>query len=237
MQQNLHEKECHCWFASLEVDDKALHTLKQSLSKDELARAARFVFDKDSRRFIAARGYLRHLLSRYLNLPADAIAFDYGEHGKPMLAVAHDESLFFNVSHTRDIAVFVVAKERDIGVDVEALDKSVDIIGLAKRFFSSDESARLLALPQAQQQDAFFACWTRKEAFVKAIGQGLTFPLARFDMTFEPDEPAALLAVRDVEINAKDWRVFTFLPKQGFPAAVVCPVCIDSVKCFSLDDA
>jgi 4'-phosphopantetheinyl transferase len=202
---------------SLQVQDNYLSTLDQ----DERTRASRFHFDKHRRHFVVSRGFLRALLGRYLDTSPEAVRFAYGPHGKPMLEGEHrDSSLRFNASHSGDWAVYAFVQEHEIGVDVEQIKEDFATEGIAERFFSVREVQILNALPEAEKPAAFFRCWTRKEAYIKAIGTGLSHPLDTFDVTLAPGEPAALLRVaRDPESIAR-WSIFDLEVGAEYAAAL-----------------
>jgi 4'-phosphopantetheinyl transferase len=186
--------QVHVWRAHLDVRDSRIRELEQFLSQDELNRANRFYFERDRNRFIVARGLLRSILGRYLDLEPSQLKFIYGPYGKPSLA---DEfaarHIRFNVSHSDRLALYAIACGREIGVDVERLRPDFPNREIAERFFSPREVAMLFALPRNAQLVSFFNCWTRKEAYIKARGEGLSLPLSEFDVSLVPGEPARLL--------------------------------------------
>jgi 4'-phosphopantetheinyl transferase len=171
------------------------------LSPDEHRRAARFRFDRDHRRFVVARGHLRLLLGRYLACEPSEIVFRYGAHGKPELP-----GLQFNLSHAGEVALYAFAQTRTVGIDVEVVRALDDADRLVDRFFSAHEVSAYRALSAETRRRAFTACWTRKEAFIKALGEGLTHPLDAFDVTVHPDEPPTLLDVRGGDPARWDMR-------------------------------
>ncbi len=185
--------EIHVWQAHLNVDRPVLADLRSSLSDDEVARAARFHFDEHRDRYIAARGILRDILSRYRSEQPRAIEFSYGAFGKPAFKdQASNERIQFNLSHSGGLALFAVAAGIELGVDVEEIRPGPADMEIAEHFFSGTEVAALRALPASVQREAFFNCWTRKEAYVKALGGGLQVPLDSFDVSIAPGEPTAL---------------------------------------------
>ncbi len=211
----------HVWQARLDQFAGRQGQMLELLSADERERAARFHFAADRSHFIAARALLRTLLGRYLDLPPGQLSFSYGPYGKPALAgEGESRALRFNVSHSHGVALYAVARERDVGVDVEYLRR--DILGesLAERFFSAREVATLRALPADVQPQAFFNCWTRKEAFIKARGEGLSFPLDRFEVSLDPKEPAALVSVMDDPREASRWSLQALPVEEGYVAAL-----------------
>lgn len=182
------------WRVPLDAPPDRIEELTQGLSEDERARALRFYQSKDRRRFIFARAALRQILATTLQVAPDALRFGYGPQGKPRLV---DGALCFNLSHSDELALVAVARGREVGVDVERMRAARDAARLARRFFARNESDALMALPPAQRLAAFYRCWTRKEAYLKARGDGLSLPLDAFEVSLDPDAPAKLLAAPD----------------------------------------
>ena len=210
----------HIWHVDLDVTDSLYQELRSVLTDDERRRADRFRMDRPRRQFTVARGTLRRVLSRYLDTPPTDIRLTYDMHGKPRLAgVADGDGLCFNVSHSHSLALLAIAR-RQVGVDVEYLHRQVRHEALANRFFSQYEASALQRLSPDQRRAAFFACWTRKEAFVKAKGAGLQLPLNQFDVSVEPDEPAQLLRVGWEPAEARLWRLHNVEVGQGYAAAL-----------------
>jgi 4'-phosphopantetheinyl transferase len=192
------EPEVHLWRASLTEPESRLAALKNLLTDDERSRGERFVFADDRNRFICARGILRLILGRYLGRDPSEIRFLYGSHGKPAVAGQNPSRLSFNLSHSRELALYALAQGREVGVDVEYMKEDRATDAIAERFFSPQEVVALRSLPAAERRRAFFNCWTRKEAYIKGRGQGLSLSLQQFDVSVVPGEPAALLAARDL---------------------------------------
>jgi 4'-phosphopantetheinyl transferase len=184
--------EIHVWTARLDVDDETLDRLKPTLAADELERARRFYFVRDYRRFVVGRGVLRDLLGRYMRAAPRSLEFSYNEFGKPSLMTV-DGALHFNLSHSGELAVFAVTRGREVGVDVEEFAPARADMSIAENFFSADEIRRLHALPRSLRTQGFFNCWTRKEAYIKARGMGLSIALDSFDVSLAPGVPAAIL--------------------------------------------
>jgi 4'-phosphopantetheinyl transferase len=200
--------EVHVWRASLMRREDEMLTLLRSMSEDELRRADRFHFPRDRARFIAARGILRNILGRYTHTLPERVRFGYNAYGKPeLLNEGGDSPLRFNLSHAGSVALFAVAAGREVGVDVETLREDFACAEVADRFFSRREVEALAALPSRAIVRAFYNCWTRKEAYVKARGMGLSLPLDCFDVSLAPGEPAALLATRGDESDAARWSL------------------------------
>jgi 4'-phosphopantetheinyl transferase len=189
------------------------------LSADERARVGRFIHDCNRRRFVMARARLRELLGERLEVPAQSVSFDYGPAGKP--ALPGQPNLRFNLSHSAELAVYVFAMGIDVGVDVEQVRVIDDADRLAARTFSPREQHAYRSLPPHQQPLAFFNCWTRKEAFVKATGHGLSPPLDSFDVSLAPGETAEILRVGEKCGADCGWHLRSLVPAPGFVAAVV----------------
>lgn len=214
---HLAPEEVHVWRCSLAQPPEALHRLEALLTPDERDRAARFRFAEHRHGWIAARGLLRTLLGRYLRMEPAAVQLQYGEHGKPALEV---EELQFNLSHSGDRVLYAFTRERRVGVDVEQFRPRLSRMEIAERFFSPTEVAALRALPEADREAGFFNCWTRKEAYIKALGTGLSAPLRDFDVTLSPGEPARLLATRPDPAAAARWWLADLPMEPGWAAVV-----------------
>lgn len=210
--------EIHVWHAFLEVPYERLEYLHRILSDDEVNRAAQYYFERDRRRFIIRRGLLRCILSLYLDQSPRALAFQYNNHGKPALAnMSGEPSLCFNVSHSGELALYAITRKREVGVDIEYIRPFEDAEDIVKRFFSSREKVEFGTLPERIKNQAFFACWTRKEAYIKARGEGLSYPLSNFSVSMIPDEPAGLVEIKG---DKSRWSLKTILPGAGYVAAV-----------------
>ncbi len=214
--------EVHVWRFSLKQAPEVLSALSQTLAPEESERAARFHFRKDRDSFVVARGVLRDILGRYLGVRPGQVRFTYGEYGKPALAGATcgGLALRFNLSHSHEAACCAVACGREVGVDVEYLKSGVETLSLAEHFFSRGEVAALKALPPDQQLRGFFHCWTRKEAYIKARGEGLSHPLDAFDVSLAPGEPAALLGTRGDPQELTRWTLHALDAGTDYAAAV-----------------
>jgi len=218
---DLDADEIHVWRAELDQPEATVERLGQTLSTDEQERAQRFVLERVRTRFVVGRGLLRAILARYLGRPPHRLRFAYGERGKPALAPAESTSLRFNVSHSADVVLFAVARGREVGVDVERLRPMPRAERIAERFFSVPERQALAALPEARKVEGFFTCWTRKEAYIKARGDGLGHPLDQFAVTIAPDEPVRLSAVGDGDATEiARWSLTGLPPGPGYVAAL-----------------
>jgi len=198
------EKEVHLWLAAVPDCLPQLETLGEVLDADERGRAARFHFERDRERYIVARGVLRRLLSTYLG--TSQFAFRTNKFGKPSLQPPHD-TLHFNVSHSRDLALFGFTRLSEMGVDVESIRPDFATLEIANRFFAPDEAATLAQFGESERAGAFFNCWTRKEAYIKARGIGLSLGLSTFAVTLKPGEPAALVRVDDDASAPTRWTM------------------------------
>jgi len=202
----------------------SLGILRSSLDPDELARADRFVFERHRLRYVAAHGFLRHVLGGYLSVAAEAIQFGRARHGKPFLASHAARSLGralrFNLAHSRDRALIAVSLDREVGIDLEDVCRDRDVLGLTRRYFSPSEAAVLQALPAHEWTSAFYRCWTRKEAYVKACGTGLAMRLDSFDVSFEPGVPPALLRSERGRDEPQLWQIVEPVAGAGFAAAL-----------------
>ena len=191
------------------------------LSPDEQRRARRFHFDRDRNRFTLCRSWLRMVLGGYLGIDPATVRFEYGDRGKPSVAVdQNSNSLQFNLAHSGDFGLLGVAVGRRVGVDLEQIDRLRDQIQIAERYFSRREAEDLRALPAALQREGFAACWTRKEAFIKALGLGLSLPLSDFSIAVHPREVPAIHELPTHQRNI-NWWVQDLPAPDGYRAALV----------------
>lgn len=224
----------HIWQTNLDVTPKQITHLQDTLSIEESQRATRFKFPHLQQRFIAAKGILRILLGKYLNQLPGSIKFSYGSYGKPELdpQLFSTSSLQFNQSDSKSFALYAFTKQHPIGVDIECIRTDIEAFSLAKRFFSPSEIVALKNQPAEQQITAFFRIWTRKEAFIKAVGEGLSFPLNEFEVNLD-EESAKLLSIRTNAMVAAQWTLLTLKPSSGYIGAVAVEDKIDQVKLFN----
>jgi len=218
----LPNSEVHVWRAALDQPASHVRNLAQILSSDERNRAQRFHFERHKRRFTVGRGVLRTILGWYLDIEPRQLEFSYGPQGKPYLAKQFGEpALQFNLSHSHELALFAFTLGREIGVDLEFIRPMPDLEEVATRFFSTNENAVLNRIPVRQKVEAFFTCWTRKEAYIKARGEGLSMPLNEFDVSLSPGEPAALLNVRINPQEVNRWSLQALDPAPGYIGALI----------------
>ncbi len=208
--------EVHIWCIDLDdpVDDAGTMPGSSHLSGDEQARAARFRFERVRRRFIAGRGQLRMILGRYLNLSPGELKFKYLPAGKPELM--DEESLRFNLSNSEGTALVAVTRNLEVGIDLESIHPFPDLLQVAQQFFAQSERVELEALPADQRLEVFFRVWTRKEAYLKARGDGLSTPLDQFSVSLAPETPSRLLTSNIGPAELSRWVLHTLTPIPGF---------------------
>ncbi|HEV7906275.1 MAG TPA: 4'-phosphopantetheinyl transferase superfamily protein [Pyrinomonadaceae bacterium] len=214
--------EVHVWRAVLMKTAPEVESFYELLAADERRRADNFHFQRDRAHFIVARGILRKILGLYVRRPPESLRFSYTPFGKPELHVAGDfETPRFNLTHAGAVALYAVTRGREIGIDVEYVRADMECEEIAGHLFSPREVETLRALPPHLRSRAFFNCWTRKEAYIKARGEGLSLPLDEFDVSLSPDEPASLLNARDPQEVAR-WslRELTLAPEYVAALAV-----------------
>ena len=210
-------QEVHIWMFELSADPPALEYFRSQLPPDEVSRADRFCFAHLRESFVIAHGGLRCLLAAYLGGRPTEVSFCYNEQGKPRLADPAAR-LRFNLSHSGAQAACAFALDCDLGVDIEQIRRVADIFDIARRFFSADECADLESTAIEEREGAFFNCWTRKEAYIKAVGGGLSIPLDSFCVSLIPGQAARLISNR--EGSAAAWNIEAFDPGPGYRGAV-----------------
>ena len=219
----------HVWRLRLDVDDARFDDLSSKFAKagcrvlasDELKRASRFHFDKDRVRFTRCRTVLRLLLARYLEVEPADIRFTYSPRDKPEVAADQNpRNLRFNVSHSADMALIAVGVQDSLGVDIERVRLDVNTAELSERFFSARERENLRPIPEKLRVAAFYAVWTRKEAFLKATGEGLGFPLSHFSVSVHPEVEPRIEEIGGDTNTAKRWSLLDVLAADGFRSAV-----------------
>lgn len=212
----------HVWRADLNQECDRVMKLWNRLAPDEQKKANRFYFKSDRVHFIVARGALRDILSHYLDVSPQSIEFSYGPFGKPdLMGRAAGSHLRFNVSHSNGIAVYAIARNREIGVDLELIREEPALLDIAERFFSPLEILALREIPRERQSVAFFNCWTRKEAYVKALGDGIPYGMDRFTVSLAPGETAAFRSSEDDPEDVGNWLLMELPVVQGYASALV----------------
>ena len=204
-QLSANKNEVHIWRSSLDLPREKVEILAQTLSTDERLRADRFHFEQDKQRFIVARGVLRTILSNYLGIPASCLEFNYGHYGKPAIK---DTQLRFNLSHSQSLALYAITRDRELGIDLEFIRPINDAQQIANRCFSRREQAIFQALSPDQKLEGFFHHWTRKEAYLKAVGDGLAANNDDFDQK---------VATESIDNR---WFLRSFAPAPNYIATV-----------------
>jgi 4'-phosphopantetheinyl transferase len=215
----LEPREIHLWWVHLDLPAAQLDGLEGLLAADERARANQFAFARDRRRFVAARAFLRRLVAAYLGEAPERVRFVYGPLGKPGLAPEHGD-VCFNLAHSEGFAVCALSSGQSLGVDVEVIRPLADLEGLARNVFTPRENAALAALPEDARLRAFYTCWTRKEAFLKATGDGLARPLDTFSVSLAPEAAPRIEEVGGDLQEPACWSLFSEEPEPGLVAAV-----------------
>jgi 4'-phosphopantetheinyl transferase len=209
----------HIWRVRLDVRESTFDRLHDVLSEAERERARRFRLEHLRQQFTIAHGALRVILGRYLSLAAARLRFEEGSHGKPELAEPAT-GIRFNLSHSEALAVIAIADGRDVGVDIEAIRPVPEMEEIAQRYFSHQEAIDLMQSAADAREQNFFRIWTRKEAFIKAIGDGLSFPLDSFAVSFRSQEDVRLIHLRGDVGAARSWQLHGFDPAPGFAGAL-----------------
>lgn len=212
--------EVHVWRVELARVAPAEQRWEPILSADERTRAARFHFSRDRQQYTATRALLRTILAGYTGSDPKELVFSYSKAGKPALNSGRSRSVEFNVSHSGELALLAFTRGREVGVDVEQVRENFDHEAIAGRFFSRQEQAQLAALPPAERYKGFFRCWTRKEAYIKAEGTGLSLPLHQFDVSLGAGAASLLLATRPDSAEAARWMLREVPAAEGYVAAL-----------------
>ena len=233
--QPLAPDEVHLWWMSLAEPVWPEAELAALLDSEELERAARFRFDVHRRRFVRAHGLLRRLLGAYTGVAPESLRFATEERGKPrLIGAARDLALSFNFSHAEDVALLGVGGGAALGVDIEVKRDVPELDAISRSHFSRSEVCALYGLPPERREEGFFAAWTRKEAYVKALGGGLSVPLDSFEVSLHPDEPAELRTIDGSTGQARAWTLWAGRPASDSWAAVAIRVTGARVTTFSL---
>ncbi len=226
---SLQSNHIHIWYCPFDAfNELTIQHFFELLSADEQQRALRFRFDKDRQHNIIARANLRLLLANYLSLAAKELTFEYSDYDKPFLSENQNTiGLTFNITHAKNVCLLAFSAKHNFGIDVESLSREAANEEIARRFFAEEEVRAFLALPKAERTEGFFRAWTRKEAFIKAIGEGLSFPLEDFVVSLDDTHSAKLLSIKGDKQAAENWQMHSFLPQEDYIAAVAYP---DKIK-------
>jgi 4'-phosphopantetheinyl transferase len=218
---SLGRDDVQVWIASLNQAEDAVARLRTLLDEAERKRADRFSFEKGRRQFTVARGLLRMILGRYLRIEPGQVQFSYNPYGKPALADTEEpDAVRFNISHSGELVLLAFARGREVGVDVETIRPDFAADAIAARFFAPAELESLRALAPETRTQAFFTCWTRKEAYIKARGKGLSIALDSFEVSLAPGARAALLVTHDDPEEAGRWSLHELEPGPGYAGAL-----------------
>ena len=224
--------DVHVWRVRLRQVRPLFRTLLNILSPPEQLRAGKYHFQSDCEQFVLARGMLRVILSRYLNIEPGQILFSHNQYGKPAVSPDDTTSLRFNASRSNWYALLAVAHGREVGVDIEWVRHDLASLEVADHFFSPAEVTALRALPTHERINAFFDCWTRKESYIKALGRGLSQPLHTFTVSLTPGEPAALLSVDEELGEASRWSLIELFPGAGYRASLAVEGAPPKISCW-----
>lgn len=234
---NLGSDEVHVWRASLDLPLSHVQALEETLSTDEQIRAAQFRFPKDRTHFIVAHGLLRAILARYLDRDLRTVQFSYNQYGKPFFGgEVRSDALSFNMTHSHGMALYAITRSSNIGIDLEQIDTNVAYDQIAERYFSPYEVRMIRAVPKQIQHEAFFCCWTRKEAYLKARGIGLSLALNEFDVSVTPGAPAELLSTREENQDIARWSLYDLFHGPGYVAAIAVEGHPSHIKCLQWSD-
>ena len=223
----------HVWAVPIQRSASVITELVALLSPDEQTRAAKFRFDPLRQSFIFTRGMLRVLLGRYLELAPEQIIFHYSERGKP--SVDFETPIRFNVSHSGELVLFAFARDCDLGVDVEQIRALGDMDAIAHCFFCSEEFTQYTSIPPAEREGSFFRCWTRKEAYLKATGNGLWTQLNSFCVTLDPLQPASVVHIEGDREAAQGWTLHDLALSGQYAATVAYRDARRPLRMLSLD--
>jgi len=211
-------------------DDENLEEYKSVLSENELERAGKFRYDKHRNIFIKTRGLQRILIAKYLQDKPNDIHIEFGPHGKPFCK--NKSQLTFNASHAGAVILLAFTLKNELGIDVELIKKEVEVESISKHFFSENEIVKLISLDKSLRHEAFFTCWSRKEALIKAIGDGLSFPLDQFEVSFAADEPVSLLETKWDETEKNQWTILDIPLENDYKGALAVKAKGQSIEYF-----
>src|SRR5215208_5130431 len=233
-------RAAHVWKLPLDIDKSTFAKVAALLSPDEKTRADRFHFELHRRRFIAGRGLLRMILGSYCDVQPAELRFNYAPNGKPTLrwregTCSSGDALHFNLAHSEAVAVLAITRVGPVGVDVEQVREFPEISEFVRRFFSAREAAEFSTLPCEGQSAAFFTLWTRKEALLKAIGEGIGQSLDRVEVTFLPGVPARVLSLPTYLDLGCRWSLVDLMMSPSYVGALALPVCNASVLQFEFN--
>jgi 4'-phosphopantetheinyl transferase len=218
---DLSREHLHLWLINVDDHDACLSHYFKLLTIDEYVRANRFKFDKDRNCFVISRACLKILLSRYLNCAVCEISFRNNQYGKPAVVLSGCEtSIRFNLSHSHCHTLIAIVRDLDVGVDIEYMRENPMMREIVARCFSENECEEFKRLPETQKLQGFYNIWTRKEAFTKAVGKGILYPLNKFEVSLDPQKKAQIITINGDNDEAKFWHLHGFTPEAQYCAAV-----------------
>jgi 4'-phosphopantetheinyl transferase len=224
--------ELHVWKAFFSEHKKNIEDFLRILSKEELHRARKFHFQKDSEKYIIGRALLRWILSQYTSIEPQDIEFTYTPYGKPVLQ--NSRNFNFNVSHSNDVLLVALTADADVGIDVEYIREDFNNEDIADQYFSQTEAAALRVLPECDKALGFYLCWTRKEAYIKAKERGLSLSLKQFDVSVSPGDPPRLLRTTFDRSESERWNLYDLTPAENYAGAVAINIPLSNIHYFSL---
>lgn len=212
----------YVWCCSLDQPENPVRRLSHLLSTNERAKAERYHFERHKRRYVVSQAVLRLILGRHLDIDPQEIGFKHGPNGKPFVTqMLEGASVYFNLSHSHELAIYAVTLGRELGIDLEFIRPVTDAEPIIERYFSNQEKIVFRALAPEEKQEAFFNAWTRKEAYLKGIGAGLNNSLDGFTVSLAPGEPAQLLHVEGEKDEPSKWSLQSLIPAEGYIGALV----------------
>jgi 4'-phosphopantetheinyl transferase len=223
--------EVHLWCLFLNEVNTHIELFQKILSVDEMERATKFHFEKDRRKFIMARGALRKILGYYLTMKPQEINFEYTSFGKPIIAdKQNNDNINFNLSHSDELVLYAVTRNRKIGIDVECIRNNIDVLQVANKFFSSNEIAVLQNTDKENRHKEFFQLWTRKEALIKGLGEGISFPLEQIDVSLINENSSSPVILPGKYKECLEWYVQDLFQENDYVAAIAvadnnCKIC------------
>ena len=233
---HLQSGHIHVWRLRLNASPDTEREFRKILSSDELKRADRFIRKEHGLQFLTGRATLRHLLATYIGVSPEEIDFEYNKFGKPSLKIS-EHNITFNVSNTKTLAVIAITRENPVGIDIEQHRERLELEKIARRYFSESEVDALFSLKPEDRAQAFYRCWSSKEAFMKVCGLGLSIGLNRFDVEVQLDKPPSVLRVPKDMGNPDQWQMRS-LPMQDEVAGIVAlEGKIETINLYDLDPA
>jgi len=226
--------QIHLWSINAVENIDLLDSFLNHLSDDEVSRANKFRFEKDRSVYITAKYLLRTLLGQLLLVDPKKIVFEYSEFDKPFYS--NTQKLEFNVSHSGNQIIIGLAKGLTIGVDIEKVKSDFDVIDLAENFFSKEEIKALSQTEESEKFQAFYRCWTRKESFIKAVGEGLSYPLDSFAVTMNDHENAKFIKIDNTQEAKRNWHLHSFIPAVGYIAAITTDGIPNKIEYFDANE-